>query len=263
MERLRLARRSIFAACLVMALGQLSALTPDWETCWVSERKDHLCRSGGESARPFRQYLSGLNWALQGDVFSQSVRWYLRDSSGDGKVRVTWRAVEGAQATEVRRLLYSLGPDVIADVTVVQVGPDSFLPVMKWSCDVLPAQGPKPVIHRVGNFSVLVIEKDFGGNVPEVVIWAWTLTPNGPVRLRVPEAVASAIDRVAPGHRGYQTSLDWTKMYLRTWTWSGDYPGKTGVRETVDAWFTLTNDGLVVRQVEFRLDGGSVRTWPK
>lgn len=245
---------------LVMAMGQLSA--EPWETCWVSERKADLCRAGGESARPFRHYLSGLNWALQGDTFSQSVRWHLRNGSTRNNVQATWRAVDGAKATEVRQLLYSMGPNVIADVTVVRVGSDSFLPVMKWSCDVLPAQGPKPVIHRVGNSSVLVIEKDFGGNVPGVEIWAWVLTPNGPVRLRVPEAVASAIDRVAPGHRGYQTSLDWTKMYLQTWTWSGEWPGKTGVKETVDVWFTLADDALQVRRVEFRSDGGSVRTWP-
>ena len=81
-------------------------------------------------------------------------------------MRATWRAVDGAKTTEVRQLLYSLGPNVIADVTVVRIGSDSFLPVMKWICDVLPAQGPRrPVIRRVGNSSVLVIEKDFGGNV--------------------------------------------------------------------------------------------------
>ena len=69
MRLLRHARRPIFVVgadfiILVMAMGQLSA--EPWETCWVSERKADLCRAGGESAKPFRHYLSGLNWALQG-----------------------------------------------------------------------------------------------------------------------------------------------------------------------------------------------------
>jgi hypothetical protein len=128
---------------------------------------------------------------------------------------------------------------------------------MKWSGDM-----PAPVIHRVGQATVLVIQKDFGGNIPMVSTWAWVWGPMGPIRLDVEGSVHEAIHKVASGHTGYETGLDWKTLHCTTFTWQGKYPGKVGVGETVEAWFRLKGTHLAVKRVVFSNYGRDERHWP-
>lgn len=60
---------------------------------------------------------------------------------------------------------------------------------------------PDPRVVAVGRTNVLVIERDFGGNIPMVMTWAWVWTAKGPMRIEVEKAIQEAIAKVAPGHR--------------------------------------------------------------
>src|SRR5712691_8703064 len=77
--------------------------------------------------------------------------------------------------------------------------------------------------------NVLVIAKDFGGNVPMVTTWAWTWGSSGPIRLDVRAALKQAIHIVAPDYDGYDTGIEWNTLHGLTWVWKGAYPGKIGV----------------------------------
>ena len=125
---------------------------------------------------------------------------------------------------------------------------------------------PEAVVYEHGGTKVLVINKDWGGNVPMVETWAWIWGPNGPIRLDVDAAIAEAIEKVAPQYAGYNTGLKWDTLQCHTYVWKGDYPGKIGVGAEVNAWFALSAKGLVLKQAEFHEsfeENPKTNRWPK
>lgn len=125
---------------------------------------------------------------------------------------------------------------------------------------------PDARLHVVGRENVLVIDRDFGGNVPMFMTWAWVWTAQGPMRIEVQKAIQEAIAKVAPGHQGYDTCVDWSDLSTETYSWGPrGYPGKVGVDERVNAWFELKGNRLIVKRVEWRktfLENPLVRRWP-
>jgi hypothetical protein len=107
-----------------------------------------------------------------------------------------------------------LGDLVLADILLAERGGDLFAPLFRWRGDMPPA-----ILHRVGSSQVLVVVKDFGGNVPIVGTWAWVWSPAGPIRLDAEGALRKAIQRVAPGHVGYDTGIQWETLHCMTWSW--------------------------------------------
>ena len=85
-----------------------------------------------------------------------------------------------------------------------------FTPVMQWRGNM-----PVPFLRR----GILVMERNFGGNIPIVYSWAWVWSPLGPVRLDAGGAVYGAIEKVAPGHSGCGTAFDWDALFCLTWTY--------------------------------------------
>ena len=81
----------------------------------------------------------------------------------------------------------------MAGLLLAEGSPGIFSPLLRWS-----GQMPEAVIQRGGAVSVLVVQRDFGGNVPMVSTWAWVWGPLGPITLNVEGVVADAIQKVAP-----------------------------------------------------------------
>lgn len=95
---------------------------------------------------------------------------------------------------------------------------------------------PPATIWQADLSPVLVVENNFGGNVPMVSTWAWLSGPSGIVRLDVQGAMQSAFRKVAPEYTGYDTALDWKTMHWYTAVWPLDkYPGKVGVNAGLQA----------------------------
>jgi len=136
-----------------------------------------------------------------------------------------------------------------------------FSPLMKWAGHM-----PEATFYEAGGTRILVLEKDWGGNIPMVQTWAWIWGPGGPTRLDLSDVFHQAIEKVAPGYSGYDTGLDWNTLHGQTWVWKGDYPGKVGVGYIVEAWFQLSDNGLIVKRAEFRDAFGNAPStvrWPK
>jgi hypothetical protein len=250
-----------FWAVLLVATAvetRASQLPPKvWETCNIAEGKDDNDCVSGDRPRPFQEYLSAGAWVTEPrDGFSGEFRWDLAQSKTKA-LQAAWREIGMVGSSRIRTVRYSFGAKAIGDVLLAESSRGIFAPLMKWSGEM-----PGPSVYRFGSAAVLVIAKDFGGNIPMVSTWAWAWTPLGPIRLNVEDAVHEAIQKVAPGHVGYSTGLDWRTLHCVTWTWpDGRYPGKVGVAETVDAWFKLDGTRLVVERVEFQKEGED-KHWP-
>jgi hypothetical protein len=227
-----------------------------WDTCFLVEGKGTGC-GASNPPRPFKEFLGDGVWAKEPrDGFSAEFQWDLSQHE-KGSVKALWREVGVLGSHRIRAVRYVFGEVAVADVVLAESNRGIFSPLMKWSGGMPPA-----AIHRVGAVEVLVVQKDAGGNVPMVSTWAWVWGPAGPLRLDVEGAAHAAIQRVAPGHTGYHTGLNWDTLHCVTWTWpEGRYPGKVGVGETVEAWFELEGTHLVVKRVQFR-QGDEVRNWP-
>jgi hypothetical protein len=190
------------------------------------------------------------------DGFTAELGWDLNQKGLP--VKATWREIGRLGSHRIRTVRFSRGENGLADLLLAEGSTGIFTPLLKWSGTMRD-----PVVYGVGSASVLVIQKDFGGNVPMVSTWAWVWGSLGPIKLDVRRAVHGAIHKVAPGHTGYDTALDWDELYCITWTWpEDDYPGKIGVDETVEAWFDLVGTRLVVKRAVFQKDGGDEKRWP-
>jgi tetratricopeptide (TPR) repeat protein len=193
-----------------------------------------------------------------GDWFSGEFQWDIGQSK---RFDVTWRQIGRWGVHRIRAVRYATPSSPFATLILVEGSRDIFSPLMKWS-----GQMPETVTYDHDGSQVLVLQKDFGGNVPMVSTWAWIWGIDGPIRLDVDGAVSEAIEKVVPGYAGYQTGLDWLKLHCQTWVWKGDYPGKVGVADTFEAWFELGPEGLVLQRANFGDEfGGRPRTirWPR
>jgi hypothetical protein len=227
-----------------------------WDTCTWVEGKGGDCRAGNPP-RPFKEFLDPVQLVkAHRDGFSAEFGWDL-DQKG-APVKANWREIGLLGSHRIRTVRFSRGEYPLADLVLAEGSAGIFTPLLNWSGTM-----PDPVIYRVGPASVLVVQKDFGGNVPMVSTWAWVWGSIGPIKLDVERAVHDAIHKVAPGHTGYDTGLDWDALHSRTWTWpEGEYPGKVGVGETAEAWFDFDGTRLAVKRAVFRKDGGAEKRWP-
>jgi hypothetical protein len=235
-------------------------LSNAWETCSVAEGKGDSCVAGDQPRR-FDEFLVPGEWSnTRGDQFSSEFRWDISQPENSHFV-VAWGEVGKLGTLRVRYVRYTSSSSVFAGLLVAETSGNKFMPLMKWS-----GQMPESAIHRADGIDVLVLSKDFGGNIPAVETWAWIWGAGGPVRLNLSAAVAEAIAKVAPGYSGYATGLDWNSLHYMTWVWKGAWPGKAGLSDAMEAWFKLGRDGLMVQRAEFRegLDAnpGTVR-WPR
>lgn len=231
-----------------------------WETCSLTEGKGDSC-SVGDRPLPFEQFLVPGAWAnTPGDSFSGDFQWDIKQPETK-HFKVTWNEVGKMTSHRIRHVRYASVNSGFADLLLAEDGNSTFIPLMKWS-----GQMPEAAIYRADGAEVLVISKDFGGNIPMVQTWAWIWGPNGPVRLDLGAAVGEALRRVAPGYSAYDTGLDWNTLHYETWVWKGGWPGKIGVSDSLEAWFKLGRDGLTLKRAEFRKGfGDNPRTvrWPE
>ena len=229
-----------------LALGRWSEaakLSPPWQTCSVTEGTGNSC-GPGDRPRRFQEFLAPGAWShTPGDSFSGEFQWDIGQAQ---RYEVTWTEIGRWKDHRIRNVRYATSSSSFASLILVERGRNSFSPLMKWS-----GQMPEPATYDQEGTQVLVLQKDFGGNIPMVSTWAWIWGAQGPVQLDVDGAVSDAIEKVAPGYTGYQTGLDWQKLHCQTWVWKGDYPGKIGVDSTVEAWFELGPEGLVVQRANF------------
>jgi hypothetical protein len=219
-----------------------------------------------DPSRPFQQFLQPeLMAAEKRSGIASEMQFDLRDRP---KTVVKWDELGKLGGHRVRRIEYFLAPTPepedqrkFAGFVVIEQSPGIFAQLFKWSGDF-----PPPAFFRTGNTDVLVIERDFGGNVPMVMTWAWVWTAQGPMRVEVEKAVQEAIEKVAPGHAGYSTGINWSDLHTETYSWGpGGYPGKVGVEETVNAWFDLRGNRLTVKRVEWKKsfdENAPVKRWP-
>jgi len=236
----------VLAGLLTTASGATAWHSPQWQTCSLMEGKGNQC-GPGERPRVFREYLVPGEWTNSIQHFSGDFHF---DIAEPPRFAVSWREIGRWGSHRIRRVTYSHGGSPFADLILVEGSPNIFSPLMLWS-----GRMPETVLQKVDTAMVLVLQKDFGANIPMVSTWAWVWGAGGPVRLNTEGAMREAIQKVAPGFEGYSTSLDFRTLYCRTWVWKGEYPGKVAVSATVEAWFELGVDRLLLRRAIFSEDG--------
>jgi len=255
--------RCDFAFVLLLAFGLAPAFAQlprprAWETCSLTEGKKDSC-GPGDLPRVFEEYLRPGAWAkTRGDSFSGEFQF---DINIPGSAwTVDWSDVGTLGSHRIRQIRHKNVERNFAKLLLAENAGGLYVPLMKWSGDM-----PEPSIHKLDGGEVLEIAKDFGGNIPMVETWAWVWTEAGPIRLDIAAAVLDATTKIAPGYSRYGTSMNWKRVHNRTWVWKGKYPGKVGVSDQVDAWFTLRGDRLIVKRVELRelFSEEPTRTWPK
>ena len=247
---------------LLLAVGSYPFLAQSpqaraWETCSLTEGKGNSC-APGNPPRPFEEYLSPGAWAnTSGDWFSGEFQFDIKQP--ETRWKVVWADVGVLESHRIRQVRYNSGESSFAGLLLAEKNSGVFAPLMKWSGNM-----PEPKVYKVEGSDVLEISQDFGGNIPMVQTWAWAWTERGPVRLDLAAAVNDAITKIAPGYAGYDTGIDWKTMHSRTWVWKGKYPGKVGVSDQLDTWFTLRRDKLTVKRVELRekFSEKPTRFWP-
>jgi len=235
-----------------------------WDACdWV-EGKGGFCRDG-ERPRAFEQFLEPQRMAKESGQWS-TLSWFV----GENPASVaTWVNLGQLGGHRLRQIEYSAppaeagnAPNKFAGFVVIEKRPGLFSRLFDWCGSPMP----EPRVVAVGRTNVLVIERDFGGNIPMVMTWAWVWTAKGPMRIEVEKAIQEAIAKVAPGHAGYDTGLDWSNLSTQTHSWGPDgWPDKVGVDETVRASFNLQENRLILKRVEWRKsfdDKAPVRRWP-
>ncbi len=227
-----------------------------WDTCTFIEGKGHRCVIG-EKPRKFEEYLN-TEWVRQpvdGFSINSGLDRIPQTQSG---LKATWHEIGVLGTARIREVRYFLNDaPICAKVLLAERKDGLFAPLLKWCGDL-----PEPVLYRVGGSSVLVIARDFGGNIPMVQTWAWTDTVAGPILLDIEQARNDAVQKIAPGHGSYSTFIDWDTLHTRTYAWPGEWPGKVGVHETVDIWFELKDAKLIPKRVELLEPDHETKHWP-
>jgi hypothetical protein len=226
-----------------------------WDTCTFIEGKWDRC-SGGEKARKFEAYLQA-EWLRQ-PVDGFSVNSGLDRIRPNDRFTATWRDIGTLGTSRIREVRYIVDDGAIPGVVLLAERDDGlFAPLLKWT-----GGAPEPTLYRIGGSFVVVITRDFGGNIPMVRTWAWTGTAAGPILLDVEQAQAEALQKVAPGHNSYSTGIDWDTLHIGTWSWAGEWPRKPGVHESVDIWFDFKDAKLIPKRVELSEPGHETKHWP-
>jgi hypothetical protein len=227
-----------------------------WDTCTFIEDTRNAC-TVGEKPRKFDEYLhtAWVRQAAYGFLVESKLD---RIQPNENGFKATWREIAVLGTSRIREVSYFLNDvEMCAKVLSAERKHGLFAPLLKWCGDL-----PEPVLYRFGGSSVLVIARDFGGNIPMVQTWAWTETVAGPILLDIEQARNDAIQKVAPGHGSYSTFIDWDTLHTRTYAWTGEWPGKGGVHETVDIWFDFKDAKLIPNRVELSESDHETKHWP-
>lgn len=234
-----------------------------WDGCYYSWGKGGDCGPTGPTkpARHFEDVRAVMRDAQ--DLFASELSWDLDRRGSEpslGPAVAKWKDIGLLQAHRIRRLTFERNGDPLAELLLAEGEPGMYGVLFKWN-----GKMPEVRMHKIGGTDVVETFWDFGGNVPMVETWAWVWGTGGPVRLDM-RALQDAIHKVAPGHTGYATVLDWEKLHYLTYTWpENHYPGKVGVDEELEAWFELKGMRLEVKKVQWRKLYGEkpeVRHWP-
>ena len=235
-----------------------------WDGCFWVEGKGGGCTMHHQP-QVFQRFLQPEWMAKQSGAWSE-LSWMLREKP---KTVVKWQELGRLGSHRLRRVDYYVVPaendgslQSFAGYVVIEGSTGIFWRLFEWCGSPMPDAR----LHVVGRENVLVIDRDFGGNVPMFMTWAWVWTAQGPMRIEVQKAIQEAIAKVAPGHQGYDTCVDWSDLSTETYSWGPrGYPGKVGVDERVNAWVELKGNRLIVKRVEWRktfLENPLVRRWP-
>ncbi len=233
-----------FVVALESSAQQVRRKPAAWDTCTFIEGTGDAC-AVGEKPRKFEEYLH-TEWLRQ-PVNGFSVNSGLdRIQPNNNGFKATWREISVLGTSRIREVRYFLNDVEIPGALLLAERRDGlFAPLLKWSGDL-----PEPALYRFGGSSILVMTRNFGGNIPMFRTWAWTGTVSGPILLDIEQAQNDGVQKVAPGHASYNTGMDWDTLHIRTYAWPGEWPGKVGVHETVDIWFDLKDAKLIPKRVE-------------
>jgi hypothetical protein len=183
---------SFIAAVILHGAEAPKPSPPAWETCSIAEGKGNDCISG-DPVQKFEEYLKIGRWTERpGDWFSAEFKWDVKDI-GERNVKISWTELGSIRSHKIRHVRFQQGDHAFAGLLLMERASGDFSALMKWAGDM-----PQPAIFDASGTEVLVLEKDFGGNMPMVITWAWIWHRNGPVRLDVDSAWCSATIRL-PG----------------------------------------------------------------
>jgi hypothetical protein len=228
-----------------------------WDTCIYVEGKADVCKPG-ESPRKFEEYLRS-DWLKQ-PVDGFSFNTGLDRLQPKDRFRAVWNEVGVLGASRIRQVDYLVNDSSVGAYLILAERRDGlFAPLLKWN-------GPLPEIkvYRPGPTGVLAFSRNFGGNIPMVRTWAWTFTAAAPLQLDLEQALGSAVQKVSSTHRCYDTEFEWETLHLLSWCWSGEWPGKPGVKDQINIWFDFKDGKLVPKQVELRNieNANGTKRWP-
>lgn len=231
--------------CSVLAAAALGGQEA-WETCSLTDGKGDGCKPS-DRPRPFREFLSPGPWAA-----SIGRDWFTADFLFDVKEigvtpTVNWRDICAFGRHRIREARYRNGEREFAGLLLAESSRGIFSPLMKWS-----GRMPEPTLHTVSGGTIIVLERNLGGNVPMHNTWAWMWAQEAPFRIDVDSAIDDAIATLGEGYRGYDSGMNWDTLSFRTGVWQGSYPGKTGVSEQAEVWFALRDGALVVTRAQLR-----------
>jgi hypothetical protein len=231
--------------CSILAAAALGG-QETWETCSLTEGKGDGCKPS-DRPRPFREFLSPGPWAA-----SIGRDWFTGDFQFDvrtirGTPTVNWREVCAFGHHRIREVRYRDGNGEFAGLLLAESSKGIFSPLMKWS-----GRMPEPMLNTVSDGTIIVLERNFGSNVPMMRTWAWMWAQEAPFRIDVDAAIDDAIAKLGEGYQGYNSGINWDTLSFRTAVWQGGYPGKTGVGEEAEVWFALHNGALVVTRANAR-----------
>jgi hypothetical protein len=228
-----------------------------WDTCFWVEGKGGSCTTDNP-ALPFRQFLQPK--LMAGEKTSGIASELTFDIGEHLQMSPEWREVGKFGGNRVRQIDYVLadagvqnGVVTCASFVVIERSPGIFAPLLKWSGEMGEA-----VLFRVSGGSVLVVRKDTGGRWHEILTWAWVWTAAGPIRLEVERAVLNAVEKVYPAGDYVPSGMsEWPSLHTHTFL--------VGPDDTVDAWFELNGNKLLVKRVERKsiyIENAPVKRWP-
>jgi hypothetical protein len=248
---------ALLAGALALAQNTVQPDAKPWGTCnWIIG-KGGTCKSGAE-ALPLHEFLQMSVFTREKSEMAAEAEFDLRNGLQFKTTTEVLGSLGGRQVRQIRFL--NARATEYAGILVIERDAGLHFPLMRWYGGPIP----KGTIHKISIRSVLVIQEDFGGNVPMVSTWAWVLSPSGPRRLDVENTIRDGLQKVAPGHSAYDTGLDWKTLCTDTYAWGPEgHPGKIGVHEEARVCLQFQGDRLVPRSAEWReREGSKPKRWP-
>jgi hypothetical protein len=250
--RSRYSLRVLFVFCsLLVAFGAKAQSTEEarrkpvaWDTCTYVEGKGDSCKADW-----FKRPVDGF-----------SVNTGLDRLQPKDRFKATWREVGVLGSSRIRRVEYFVNDMPVGAYLLLAERKDGlFAPLLKWNGEL-----PEIEAYRPGRAGVLGFSRNFGGNIPMFRTWAWTSSDAGPVQLDFEQTLRDAIQKISPAHSCYDTKFEWDTLHIQSYCWTGEWPGKPGVKDVIDMWFDFKDGKLVPQKVELRSGeiAPEIKRWP-